>query len=161
MNTHTPPVRALRSQKGNLSPADRQKGAMLLEALISILIFSFGILAIVGLQAAAIKNVGDAKYRTDASMLANQIIGQMWADNRTPANLAAQYNSPDGTKYLAWVNDVKASGLPIPSTTPPPAINIALIGPSTQQSSLVTVTIIWQAPNDAGPHQYIAVAQIL
>ena len=58
----------------------KQQGSVLLEGLIAILIFSMGILALVGLQAAAIKNSSDAKYRADASYLANQIIGQMWAD---------------------------------------------------------------------------------
>jgi type IV pilus assembly protein PilV len=44
---------------------------MLLEALIAILIFSFGILGLVGLQANAINLSTDAKYRADAALLAN------------------------------------------------------------------------------------------
>lgn len=63
-----------------------QKGSVLLEALIAVLIFSLGILALVGLQAAMIKNTGAAKYRTDASYIAQKRIGEMWAD---PSNLAA------------------------------------------------------------------------
>jgi len=55
-----------------------QRGSMLLEALISILIFSIGILGIVGLQANSIKISSDAKYRSDASLLANQYLGSMW-----------------------------------------------------------------------------------
>src|SRR5439155_165247 len=48
----------------------RQDGVMLLEALIAILIFSIGILAVVGLQAVSIRNVTDAKHRTEAAYLA-------------------------------------------------------------------------------------------
>lgn len=55
-----------------------QHGSMMLEALISILIFSIGILAIIGLQAASIKMSSDAKYRSDASFLASQLVAQMW-----------------------------------------------------------------------------------
>jgi type IV pilus assembly protein PilV len=56
----------------------RQRGISLLEALVSVLIFSVGILAIVALQAVSIKTAQDAKNRADASYLANQIIQEMW-----------------------------------------------------------------------------------
>ena len=62
-----------------------QQGVVLVEAMIAILIFSMGVLAIVGLQAAMIKNTADSKYRIDASYIAQQRIGVMWSD---PANLA-------------------------------------------------------------------------
>lgn len=58
----------------------KQQGVMLLEALISILIFSIGILAIIGLQAASIKMSSDAKYRSDASLLAGQYVSSMWSE---------------------------------------------------------------------------------
>ena len=45
---------------------------MLIEALIGILIFSIGILALIGMQAAAIRNTADARYRSEASFLANR-----------------------------------------------------------------------------------------
>ena len=54
-----------------------QKGAVLLEALIAILIFSFGILAISGLQGAMMKNVSDATYRAEAAYLVQQVVGNM------------------------------------------------------------------------------------
>jgi type IV pilus assembly protein PilV len=60
-----------------------QKGAVILEALIAILIFSMGILALVGLQAVMLQNTTDSKFRADASYLAQQQIGRIWAD---PAN---------------------------------------------------------------------------
>lgn len=67
-----------------------QKGAVLLEALIAILIFSMGILALVGLQAAMLQNTTDSKFRADASYLAQQQIGRIWAD---PANAASYVTS--------------------------------------------------------------------
>jgi type IV pilus assembly protein PilV len=70
-----------------------QHGIMLLEALIAILIFSLGILALIGLQAQSIRNSSEAKYRADASFLANQIIGYMWSD---PANFASYSHRPTG-----------------------------------------------------------------
>jgi type IV pilus assembly protein PilV len=64
------------AHKGN--PA--QHGAVLLEALIAILLFSMGVLALVGLQGAMIKNTSDANYRAQASFIAQQRIGMIWAD---------------------------------------------------------------------------------
>jgi type IV pilus assembly protein PilV len=73
--------------KQNLFTAkNSQKGAVLLEALIAIAIFAMGILALVGLQATMLQNTTDAKYRADASYIAQQQIGRMWAD---PANAAS------------------------------------------------------------------------
>ena len=60
-----------------------QQGVVLLEALIAILLFSMGVLALVGLQGAMIKNTSDANYRAQASFIAQQKIGLIWAD---PAN---------------------------------------------------------------------------
>jgi len=57
-----------------------QQGVVLLEALIAVLLFSMGVLALVGLQAAMVKNTSDANYRAEASFIAQQRIGQIWAD---------------------------------------------------------------------------------
>jgi type IV pilus assembly protein PilV len=62
-----------------------QHGVVLLEGLISIAIFSLGVLALVGLQANMLQNTSSSKYRADASYLAQQKLGMMWAD---PANAA-------------------------------------------------------------------------
>jgi type IV pilus assembly protein PilV len=64
------------AQKGKAA----QQGVVLLEALIAILLFSMGVLALVGLQGAMIKNTSDANYRVAASFIAQQRIGQIWAD---------------------------------------------------------------------------------
>jgi type IV pilus assembly protein PilV len=60
-----------------------EQGIVLLEALIAILLFSMGILALVGLQANMAKNTTGTKFRGDASYIAQQRIGALWAD---PAN---------------------------------------------------------------------------
>ena len=73
-----------------------QQGIVLLEALIAILIFSIGILGLVGLQAVMIKNSTDARFRSDASVIAQQRIGQIWS---SPA-LAGAFLEP-GTDISA------------------------------------------------------------
>jgi len=153
------PEKPLRHRRG-------ESGSMLLEALISILIFSMGILAIVGMQAASIKSAGDAKYRIDASMLANQLIGQMWVGDRTPATLRANF-ATGGASYNAWLGAVGLPGTVLDSLPGAAAnlpavviVNVPGVNPPSTTSSQVTVTVFWQAPNDTAPHNYVAMAQI-
>lgn len=117
-------------QSGGLDAYKSQKGVVLLEALIAILIFSIGILAIVGLQAAMIKNTSENKYRSDASFIAQERIGRMWAD---PSNIANYYGDISEA-------DTLPNGVSTVSAEP-------------TGRGLVTVTVTWQAPG-GDPHQY-------
>lgn len=136
----------------------QQTGVMLLEALIAILIFSMGILAIVGLQAASITASGEAKYRSDASLLANQLIGQMWVSNRTPATLQAAFQT-GGASYVAWAADVQ-SVLPGVAANPPTVGVLPVVGPNATTSQ-VTITISWKTPSGSAVHRYQTMAQII
>ena len=132
----------------------RESGFILADALIGILIFSIGILGLVGLQAATIKIASDSNYRTNASYLAERLVGQMWADNKTTANLQGQYNSPAGPKYIAWKATVAAasSGLPGVAANPPTV--------SVDVNNQATITILWQSPGEVAPHSYVLTARI-
>lgn len=164
IDLHTPPTfTALKKPSRN---RHGESGSMLLEALISILIFSMGILAIVGMQAASIKSAGDAKYRIDASLLANQLIGQMYTGDRTPATLQANF-ATGGAAYVAWLGAAGTQGtvldsLPGVAANPPTVVfvNVPGFSPPATASSQVTITLFWQAPNDTAPHNYVAMAQI-
>lgn len=142
-----------------------QAGYMLLEALVAMLVFAIGVLGVVSLQAVSVKNSGAAKFRTDASMLANQLIGEMWASNRTALTLKTQFQGgpqdPEveaGDGYNAWLGDsgkpgtvlgtlpgagdyrptVRVECLPDLSCEPPasPAIS----------TSRVIITLRWRMP---------------
>lgn len=54
-----------------------QRGSVLLEAMIAVLIFSFGILAIAGLQGAMMKNTADATFRSEAAYIVQQRMGEI------------------------------------------------------------------------------------
>jgi type IV pilus assembly protein PilV len=132
-------------------------GSILLEALISILIFSVGMLALIGMQATTIKQVGDAKYRTDASLLANDLIGQMWLSDRTPANLTSQFSSPSGAAYLQWL--ARVTPVLAGSAAHPPSVDIRTLPGTLKPHTEVKITMQWQLAN-APLHQYILVAEI-
>lgn len=139
----------------------QQRGGFLLEALVGILIFSFGILGLVGLQANAIRHVNDAQYRGEAIFLANALVSQMWADDRTATNptyLDATYgDSGSGSGYAAFKEMVRR----LPGTElsgNAPAIKVAP-GP-TPTSSVVTVTVFWQLPGEQSAHNFSTSAVI-
>lgn len=122
----------------HLPSRSTQKGAVLLEALIAILIFSMGILAVAGLQAAMVKNTSDAKYRMDAAFIAQQALGRMWAD---PANLSVLEAELDG--------DI-SSLLPSGTRT----VSLPVVG-----SGEVKVEIKWQVPGQ-DQHNFTTYARI-
>lgn len=143
--------------------ATYQRGAMLLEALIALLIFSMGILAIVGLQASSIKLASDSKYRADANLLANQFIGEMWLANSSPTFVTDF--STGGTKYLAWKNSSVASTLPLAGVSAPTVTIVpATIAAASTVSSAVTIDIYWRVPGESAgsstPHNYHTFTQI-
>ena len=136
---------------------------MLLEGLIAVLIFSMGILAIVGMQATAIKNSTDAKNRADASYLANQIIGQMWADR---PNLASYNNNatpgamPCNPTGSVSANPNVTSWLGAVAFLPNAVSSVQQIVVDTTNNNLVTVTVCWQPPQATVWHNFVATAQI-
>lgn len=153
------------SRSSELQMPGHETGATLIESLVAILIFSFGLLGLVGLQAASIKNTTEAKYRADAAFLANQIVGLMWADN--PANLASYAHNPTVgvtpcTPQVAaslnpavtnWITEGVAKSLPGAGTTNQQIVVNAATG-------LVTVTVCWQPTAEATPNFHITATQI-
>ena len=140
-----------------------QRGSMLLEGLIAILLFSLGILALMGLQAVAIKNTADAKYRAEAAFLANQIIGQMWASNTT--SLAGYaHNATTGAGNCNFSGTVSGnSDVTAWLTTAAgnlPGATSALQQIIVDANNVVTVKVCWKGPQETIPHQHVAVTQI-
>jgi len=153
----------------------KQSGVMLLEALIAILIFSMGILALIGMQAIAISSTTDSKSRADASYLANQIIGQMWLENRgnppaaatLQANLIAYSHQPNNggaacapnggasthANVSAWLNRVAAA-------LPGAVADKQQIIVDTAANNLVTVRLCWQDPQDKAPRNFVVITNI-
>ena len=150
----------------------QQSGVMLLEALIAILIFSLGVLGIVGTQASAVNASRAAKYRTDAGLLANELIGLMWSGDRRGNQLQDNFQGdgatdctpdPPVTAYCAWRLRVvaalpgaatNATTLPLVTVTP------GVAGPP-QTSTRVSIRVRWLPPNTTVPHQYLVVFEIV
>jgi type IV pilus assembly protein PilV len=137
----------------------QQQGVILLEALIGILIFTLGVLALVAMQAVSISNVSNARYRTEAAFLANEIISDAWVDRGTNYSNMGSYVVTAGSstyaKTTAWVNKVYAT-LPGSNLTPP---DISVVTPASGGRQ-ITVTVRWRAPSAVAASNHVAVAFI-
>jgi len=115
-------------------PPNTQLGIALLEALIAVLLFSMGMLALAGLQAAMVKNTSDAKYRAEASFVAQQRLGMIWVGTALPAGYAENTDIsallPNGTRTV-----------------------------TVSPERVVTVTVSWQSPGESA-HSYSTNARI-
>ena len=147
-----------------------QSGVMLLEALIAILIFSLGILGLVGMQASAVRASRDAQFRSQAGLLANQLVGQMWSGDRVGATLVTNSagnsvlaaNATPPRPYEIWTRQVEgtlpgvAAAPPIVTVVPGNAGNAV----SPRTASTVAIDIRWKAPNEVTPHSHKLVISI-
>ena len=130
----------------------RQRGATLLEALIGILIFSIGILALVGMQALAIKHMSDAKYRSDAAFFANEIIGQMWGNRASLGTYAYAGTGAPPAAIDGWVTSIQIALPGVTAAANRPIIAVA--------GTTVTVTVRWQLPGGSDVHRHVTMAYI-
>lgn len=125
-----------------VSNTEAQRGVVLLESLIAVLIFSFGIIALIGLQAAMIKNTSGSQYRSEAIYIAQQRIGIIWAD---PTNI---------TSYAESNTDI--------SRLLPNGKRTVVVSPAalaTAAPTEVMIRITWQQPGEQ-VHSYSINARI-
>jgi type IV pilus assembly protein PilV len=132
-----------------LSPLrQRQTGAYLLEALIGMLIFALGVLGIVGLQAASLRATTDAALRAEAVFAANQLLGQMWADDETQlvANYSSAFNQQPYKDFASQLKTAQGG-----AWVADPAVVFDAVAAPSQTSHYVVINIQWQSPDPTQP----------
>ncbi|NVM89226.1 type IV pilus assembly protein PilV [Variovorax sp. SG517] len=110
-----------------------QAGVALLEVLVAVLLFSLGLLGLIGLQARAVSFSVDAEDRNRAALLANEVVALMWLNQSTTVPAAT---------LAAWktrVSTPTTGGLPSGVGTVTPV--------GTGKAADVTIT--WQAPSSS------------
>ncbi len=134
----------------------KMQGFMLVEVLVSILIFALGLVAIVALQARTMATTGDVQYRAEAMHLANAYIGEIWAELPTFAGAAAYRTG--GARYDDF-SDKVVQGLPGATAPTVTLVQGTAAADGTPEggipdtSFLVTVDIQWTGP-DGVTHTY-------
>ena len=115
----------------------RQAGLTLIEVLVAILIFSFGLLGFVGLQARAIQFSVGAEDSNRASMLANEMATQMVL--LQSANVSDPAVAAEIVKWQARAASSSTLGLPNADAVASSVAN------STGTGNTATLTITWRA----------------
>lgn len=118
-----------------------QGGFMLLEALVALLIFALGVLGLIGFQAASARIATDSRFRTEAAMLADELVGQMAMSKVT--TLDSEYGT-GGSKLASWKTDRLVGGSHLPNGT----ISVSFTAAKTADSRLATITITWDMPGN-------------
>jgi type IV pilus assembly protein PilV len=115
--------------------ARRQSGMTLIEVLVAVLIFSLGLLGIVGLQARAIQFSVGAEDSNRAALLANEIAATMQLYDTVDVSLTA---------WQTRVSDPTVSGLP------------GGVGEVTTSGRTAEVIITWVSPSaPTDTHSYV------
>lgn len=150
-----------------LMPRGRSKGFLLIEALVGMLIFSIGVLGLVGLQSAAIRTTVDAKGRSDAAFLTNQLIARMWTDRTNLASYqlnaagsaceaASAANSTSYAPLVNWLRYVQGEGADAGLLPSASALRQQI---SVGANNEVTVTLCWKSSNGEA-HRHVTRAQV-
>ena len=123
-----------------------QQGSSLLEGLISIAIFSFGVLGTMSFQANMLAQSTQTSYRLGASMLVNSLSGAAEADPKNFACYTTESNSlttgmscTSAASYVASWKDQVAALKGSSSTAPSAVIN--------SDGDLV-ITVYWKLPQE-------------
>ena len=129
-----------------------QAGSFLLEALIGILIFAFGVLGIVGLQAHSLRVTNESQYRAEAAYLANAVMSEMWTDDYT--TLKTKYDSVLGTGagYTKFKTDVKQKLAAV--WVADPDLEFVDANAPSLQSSYVKIKVKFMMPGETIVHEY-------
>ena len=138
---------------------------LLIEALFAILVFSLGVLALIGFQASAIRASSESRSRSDATLIADQILSEIWtgvpSSTFTSAPItAATLNTFVANNLVAWKNAAKIL-LPQSTVANPVVVSISNgVSDGTNITQIVDVTIKWQAPGDPFQHHLSVSTQI-
>ncbi|MCV2356197.1 pilus assembly protein PilV [Paucibacter sp. B2R-40] len=137
----------LKSRSQAARPGER--GVAMIEALVGILIFAFGVLGLVGLQATMTKAQTGAKFRADAANASQELIGVMWSDSAANLSKYSTANCATYARCKEWSDKLK-------QLLPGAATAVVVDGASGE----VTITISWTQAGE-GNHSFTSSAMVV
>ncbi len=108
--------------------------------------FSIGLLAILRLLAASVVESGNVQFRSEASLLASDLIGQMWTGDRSYKGISDRFGQTSSDDYQRWLAMVRQRLPGISTAANQPSVTI-------DNDRNVTVLLYWQSPGDNESHQ--------
>ncbi|MBU3709276.1 MAG: type IV pilus modification PilV family protein [Burkholderiaceae bacterium] len=130
----------------------RAKGSALIESLLAILVFSVGIVSLMSLLTATLRESDNARYRSEASLLATDLVSRMWSGDRSLQSLKQRFY-PTAAEYQDWLARVRSTLPGITGVDNLPDLRI-------DDERQITLTLFWQTPSDAQKHQLVVVTRV-
>jgi type IV pilus assembly protein PilV len=127
-------------------------GSALIESLLAVLIFSVGLLSLLALLTATLKESDNARYRSEASLLATDLVSRMWSGERSLSSLRQRFD-PLADEYQRWLERVQST---LPGVTNNKNLPELLI----DDERTITLTLRWQIPSDMQQHQLVVVTRL-
>jgi type IV pilus assembly protein PilV len=131
----------------------RQRGVILLEALLATLILAIGLLGAIGLQARAYSALSDADMRGEATIATERVLGTMGNDQLHLADYALAANAAPSARLAAWHAATLAA---LPGAT----IVITLTPTLDLSRTEVVVTISWTRKAGAALNTHRVIAYV-
>ena len=120
-----------------------QRGVSMIEVMVVIVLFSFGLLGMVGLQARAIQTSVSAEDNNRAALLAHELATLMWSNNTV---------SLPNTTITAWNQRVaNATALGLPEGEGLVVVN----------GAVARITVAWRPPHQAEGDKRRYVTEVL
>lgn len=123
-------------------PRRHSRGISLIEVLVVLVLFSFGLIGMVGLQARAVQTSVGAEDSARAALLANDIASRMWGERSVTldADVIEDWNDR--------VADMTQGGLPNGEGTVDVAAGVA------------TIRVTWRAPHEPSTATHVYQTQV-
>ncbi len=121
----------------------KQKGFFILEAIIAIVVFIIGVVAVLEVQQRTVDSTSDAQYRVQAYNMANNLVNLMSMDY---ANIDG-YVDGSAAEYVKWVDML---GKMLPRVAPEAGTEVTY----DNASRVVTINIKWKTHGASAESTY-------
>jgi type IV pilus assembly protein PilV len=141
-------IGCFRAPAARCAHSQRQRGISMVELLVSLLIFSFGMLGLAGLQTRTLSFNQSSLYRSQATALGDDILDRMRADRQNAVaglwNTALTTNAASVTGTELYKTDLKLWKQSVEALLPSGKgfVNVA--------GGTVTVTLTWDDSRSGG-----------
>ncbi len=124
----------------------KNKGESLISSMLSMLVFSAGIMSLLGLLTNTLIETASVEYRSKASAIASNTLVNMMIGDKSLNKLKTHYASPNGEQYKELLRRVQSS---LPGTLEEKNYPTISVG----EKGVVEIKIKWKSPSDQLSHQ--------
>ena len=124
----------------------KNKGESLISSMLSMLVFSAGIMSLLGLLTNTLIETASVEYRSKASAIASTTLVNMMVGDKALGNLKMQYAAPNGAQYQEFLRRVQSN---LPGTLEEKNYPTISVG----EKDVVEIKIKWKSPSDQLSHQ--------